>query len=137
MSRSEDGFSLIEVLIVTILLGILAAIAIPAFTGQTSKGGDAAAKTDVRTLAVTVAGCRTGTSSYADCDSPAELGDPPDLSWGPAAGQVSMTAAGTDSFEAVAVSRSRTDDQNHTFTWELRDDGTVRRPCTGCAGGSW
>ena len=54
----QDGFSLIELLIVVLIIGILAAVALALFVNQSTKGADAAAKSQIGTL-------QTAMDSYA------------------------------------------------------------------------
>jgi type IV pilus assembly protein PilA len=59
-----DGFTLIELLVVMIIIGILAAIAIPVFLSQKAKGYDASTKADLRTIANELESYNTDGNGY-------------------------------------------------------------------------
>lgn len=55
MDEKDKGFTLVELLVVMIIIGILAAIAIPVFMNQREKARDTAARSDVSTLGKEIA----------------------------------------------------------------------------------
>src|SRR5450631_2939608 len=61
---NADGFTLIELLVVMIIIGILAAIAIPVFLSQKQKGYDASIKSDMRTIANELESYNTDGNGY-------------------------------------------------------------------------
>jgi type IV pilus assembly protein PilA len=127
----ENGFTLIELMAVILIMGILTAIALPNFLGQKEKGEDVAAKSDARTIVVSVESCHAETQSYAKCDTLEELHA---ADTNPAVpltdeverrpGAVSITAT-DDSYTIVGYSHSG----NH-FEIGKAVGGEVARACT-------
>ena len=70
-SRMRRGFTLIELLIVVVIIGIVAAIAIPKFNNTKGKANAAALRSDLRNLASAQEAYFYEHSAYAD--SPALL----------------------------------------------------------------
>ena len=62
--RDEAGFTLIELLVVVIIIGILAAIAIPVFLNQRNSARNAGAESDARNLAIAMESAYTTNGSY-------------------------------------------------------------------------
>ena len=114
----EGGFTLIELLVVIIIIGILAAIAIPVFLNQRKKGYDAQSKADLRNLATLEETYLTDNpTGYAT--TLAQLQAPGyDFKQSANSGTITVSAVGNTSYTLTAVNSSSGN------TWCLSSTGS-------------
>ena len=138
-SQDEGGFTLIELLVVILIIGILAAIAIPAFLNQKSKATDASAKTQARTAETAMETYSTSHNGEYTGGTKAELiAIEPTLGDTTSAVLGETTSVAQNTYTVTSTSKSGT-----TFSITRNATGTITRSCApaakgGClTGGTW
>jgi type IV pilus assembly protein PilA len=137
--QDERGFTLIELLIVILIIGILAAVGIPALLNQRHKAYDAAVKTQIRKVAQAEEIYDQDYGKYvSEAVGPSDSGPlaviEPSMKQSP---NVTATANGTTGYTLVSAAAGGGGD---VFTY-VSANGDITRTCTGsgggCLAGSW
>jgi type IV pilus assembly protein PilA len=122
--NGEKGFTLIELLVVILIIGILAAIALPAFLGQRSKGQDADAKSAARNLVSAMESVYATDQDYTNAATNSDVTGSGVFTTGTQNGKASIAAASATGYTIIGHSAS-----NNKFTI-TKAGSTVTRTCT-------
>jgi type IV pilus assembly protein PilA len=122
-AQDEKGFTLIELLVVILIIGILAAIALPAFLGQRARAQDTEAKSAVRQANTAMETYFTDNQTYVGADQAAIRDIEASLASG-AGASISPTLQTTTGYSVTSTSKT-----GNTFTIVKASTGVVTRSC--------
>jgi type IV pilus assembly protein PilA len=122
-AQDEKGFTLIELLVVILIIGILAAIALPAFLGQRARAQDTEGKTSVRQGQTAMETFYTDNQTYVA--TKAQLVDIEQSLAAAPGNSFTVVNSAADSYTLSVQSKT-----NNVFTIAKAADGTVTRSCT-------
>ena len=137
--KKDEGFTLVELMVVVMIIAILMAIAIPTFLNSRKRAQDSAAKSDARNLVSHMESCFTVDETYTGCETSDDVLDS-GLPLGTADGEVQVSGGTDDGYTITAYSESGTD---FTYVKDTTANPIVDKNCTalgegGCpSDGNW
>jgi type IV pilus assembly protein PilA len=131
-AADESGFTLVELLVVVLIIGVLAAVGIASFLNQRSKAQDSKAKVSATTAAKALEVWHSEHDTYAGVTNARLNAIEPSLSQ---ALNLTLGTLSRTTFR-VAVDSDAGASGGGTFSLEKLPDGTLRRDCTNPGGGS-
>ena len=108
--KDQDGFTLIELMVVVLIIAILIAIAIPTFLGLRSRAQNRSAQSDLRNGLTAAKAYYTDGETFVGFDATEAEDVEPSLTWGAAGSKTTVGIVAATIDDVVLTKQSESDD---------------------------